>query len=78
MTPAQERKLDDVATEVRDIKSALVGSEANGNEGLVKEVYRNKKKIEDLQAIKNQGKGAFWIIGIGWVLLECILHFTHA
>lgn len=75
MTPAQEKKLDSVASEVQQIKGALIGSEVNGNEGLIKEVYRNKKKIEELSDIKNQGKGVFWVLGIAWILIEFFSHY---
>lgn len=73
MSPAQEKKIDDLTAEVVKIKGALIGSEANGNEGLVKQVYRNRDDIQQLQNIKHQGKGALWIIGILWVISTVVI-----
>lgn len=75
MTPAQEKKIDslvsevgDVKTEVAEIKTALIGSESNGNKGLVHEFYQEKLRLQALYDLKNQGKGAFWIIAILWAI----------
>ena len=42
-------KVDDVSSDITDIKNAVIGSSMNGNNGMVTDIKRLKQEVFDLQ-----------------------------
>lgn len=72
-----KNKLDDVANDVRDIKSAIMGGPLNPDDGLATKIKRVERDVNDLENFKTEVntyiKQFKYVLGVVFVALITLI-----
>lgn len=72
-----KNKLDDLANDVRDIKTAIMGSPLNSDEGLASKIKRVERDVNDLETFKTEVntyiKQFKYVLGVVFVALITLI-----
>lgn len=72
-----KNKLDDLANDVRDIKTAIMGNPLNSDEGLASKIKRVERDVNDLETFKTEVstyiKQFKYVLGVVFVALITLI-----
>lgn len=72
-----KNKLDDLANDVRDIKTAIMGSPLSSDEGLASKIKRVERDVNDLETFKTEVstyiKQFKYVLGVVFVALITLI-----
>lgn len=72
-----KNKLEDLANDVRDIKTAIMGSPLNSDEGLASKIKRVERDVNDLETFKTEVstyiKQFKYVLGVVFVALITLI-----
>jgi hypothetical protein len=72
-----KNKLDDLANDVRDIKTAIMGSPLSSDEGLATKIKRVERDVNDLETFKTEVstyiKQFKYVLGVVFVALITLI-----